>query len=225
MSQPPTEFRAVFLGAPGAGKGTQAQALAQGKTRLGPVVHISTGDMLRQHVAAGTPLGKKAKSYMDQGQLVPDDLIVAMVEDRLRMGDAKRAWILDGFPRTVPQAHALDQSLPGLDQRLGHVVFFQVPAEVLTRRLTARWTCSQCGAIWNTEFKPTRVQGACNTCGGRLTQRPDDRPEAVAKRLEVYREQTEPLLGYYREKQLLREIDANRSPEAVLVDLLALASR
>ena len=224
-----TSFRSVFLGAPGAGKGTQAQVLAQGKSRLGAVLHISTGDMLRQHVAGGTALGTKAKGFMDKGQLVPDELIIAMVEDRLRKPDATGAWILDGFPRTVPQAQALDRSLAGLGKALSSVVYFRVPADVLVKRLTARWTCSQCGAIWNTEFKPTRVAGICDTCGSRLTQRPDDRPDAVQKRLEVFRTQTEPLLSYYRGQKvdgakLLKEVDANQPPEKVLSEVLAFAS-
>lgn len=219
-----TSFRTVFLGAPGAGKGTQAQTLAAGKTKLGAVLHISTGDILRQQVAEGTTLGKQAKGFMDQGQLVPDDLIIAIVEDRLRKSDASGAWILDGFPRTVPQAQALDRSLAGLGKALSGVLYFKVPADVLVKRLTARWTCTKCGAIWNTEFKPTRVAGRCDTCGGALSQRPDDRPEAVTKRLEVFRTQTEPLLTYYRGQKLLRELDANRAPEQVLADVLTAAS-
>jgi adenylate kinase len=218
-------FRTVFLGAPGAGKGTQAQILGEGKTTLGAVLHISTGDMLRQHVADQSTLGKQAKGYMDKGALVPDDLIIAMVEERLRKPDANEAWILDGFPRTVPQAQALDRSLAGLGKALSSVIYFRVPAEVLVKRLTARWTCTQCGAIWNTEFRPTRAQGICDTCGGRLAQRPDDRPEAVTKRLEVFRVQTEPLLTHYRGQKLLVEVDANRPPEQVLSEVLALANR
>lgn len=238
MAQQAPSFRTVFLGAPGAGKGTQAQVLAAGKTKLGAVVHISTGDILRQHVAEGSTLGKQAKTFMDQGQLVPDALIIAIVEDRLRKPDvfpgaasaASRgsgpsgAWILDGFPRTVPQAQALDRSLAGLGAPLTGVLYFKVPAEVLVKRLTSRWTCTKCGAIWNTEFKPTRKAGICDACGGALAQRPDDRPEAVTKRLEVFRTQTEPLLTYYRDQNLLRELDANRAPELVLADLLTAAA-
>ena len=224
MPQVQTSFRTVFLGAPGAGKGTQAQTLASGTTKLGSVLHISTGDILRQHVAQGSALGNRAKTFMAQGQLVPDDLIIAIVEDRLAKSDAKGAWILDGFPRTVPQAQALDRSLAGLGKALSSVVYLKVPADVLVKRLTGRWTCTKCGAIWNTEFKPTRAAGICDVCGGTLSQRPDDRPEAVTKRLEVFRSQTEPLLNYYRGQRLLREIDANRPPELVLADLLTTAT-
>ena len=156
------------------------------------------------------------------GQII-SYLIIAMVEERLAKPDAGKAWILDGFPRTLPQARALDQSLSRLGAALSHVVYFQVPSHVLVRRLTARWTCSACGAIWNTEFKPPRTQGVCDACGGPLQQRPDDRPEAVTKRLEVFRNQTEPLLGYYRQKNVLVELDASRAPELVSADLLALA--
>lgn len=210
--------RAVFLGAPGAGKGTQAMRLA----RETGVVHISTGDMLRGHVARGTPLGTEARDYMDKGQLVPDRLIIAMVEDRIGEPDAASAWILDGFPRTLPQAEALDTSLTGSAQSLTHVVYFHVPEEVLTGRLTGRRVCGKCGAIWHVQNHPTSKAGVCDTCGGALTQRSDDRPEAVGKRLAVYASQTKPLLDYYRQRNLLTEIDANRSPETVYETLIGL---
>ncbi len=208
--------RAVFLGAPGAGKGTQAKKLASDAGML----HISTGDMLRQQVAAGTGLGQKAKAFMDAGKLVPDDLIVAMVEERIGQSDAGSAWILDGFPRTLPQARALDSCLDrSADRSLTHVVYFRVPEKELVERLVGRRTCSGCGAIWHVQHQPTRVDGVCDTCGGALVQRSDDRPEAVSKRLEVYRVQTEPLIQYYRDRKLMREIDAARPPEAVYQDL------
>ncbi len=215
-------LRCVFLGAPGAGKGTQAQQLCN---QL-PVLHISTGDMLRQQVQEQSELGLKAKTFMDAGQLVPDELIIAMVADRIAQPDAGKAWILDGFPRTLPQAESLDRSLEeagntaAQSKGLTHVFYFQVPADVLVQRLTARWTCSKCGEIWNTSFKPPSQEEICDLCQGTLTQRADDRPEAVGNRLEVYRTQTEPLLGYYRSKGVLVEIDANRSPDLILQDLV-----
>lgn len=210
------EVRAVFLGAPGAGKGTQALRLSEALA----MVHISTGDMLRKHVSEGTELGRKAKGYMESGRLVPDELILAMVADRIRKPDVARAWILDGFPRTLPQAKALDGLLQtGGSKGLSHVIFFAVPEEVLVRRLSGRQTCSRCGAIWNTYFQPTRAAGVCDTCGGELRQRADDRPEAVRKRLDVYHAETEPVLGYYRSLGLLTEIDADRSPEEVFQSL------
>jgi adenylate kinase len=209
--------RAVFLGAPGAGKGTQAKKVAE----TASLAHISTGDMLRQEVAAKSPLGVKAKGFMDAGKLVPDDVIIGMVRARIQLPDAKSAWILDGFPRTLPQAEALDKSLSGA-AALSHVIYFAVPEAVLVGRLSGRRTCSKCGAIWHVEHQPTKKAGVCDQCGGELLQRSDDRPEAIGKRLEVYRSQTAPLLAYYRDRRVLREIDANRSPDLVFQELLKL---
>jgi adenylate kinase len=209
--------RAVFLGAPGAGKGTQAKKVAE----TAAVAHLSTGDMLRQEVAAKTPLGLQAKTFMDAGKLVPDDVIIGMVQARIRLPDAKDAWILDGFPRTLPQAEALDKSLSGA-AALSHVIYFAVPETVLVGRLAGRRTCSKCGAIWHLENRPTKKAGVCDQCGGELVQRSDDRPEAIGKRIEVYRSQTAPLLAYYRDRRVLREIDASRSPDLVFQELLKL---
>lgn len=209
--------RCVFLGAPGAGKGTQAKKVAE----AGAIAHISTGDMLRAQVAAKTPLGVQAKGFMDTGKLVPDDLIIAMVKARIGEPDARLAWILDGFPRTLPQAEALDKNLSA-GSALSHVISFAIPESVLVGRLSGRRTCSKCGAIWHVEHQPTKQPGVCDACGGELVQRSDDRPEAIGKRLEVYRSQTAPLLAYYRDRRLLREIDANRPPEVVFQELLKL---
>jgi len=209
------QARCVFLGAPGAGKGTQAKRVADNAE----IAHISTGDMLRAEVKSGSELGAQAKTFMDDGKLVPDQLIIDMVKARIQQPDAQAAWILDGFPRTLPQAEALDQNLSG-DNALTHVVYFAVPEDVLMGRLTGRRTCSQCGAIWHIEHNPTSKEGVCDKCGGELTQRADDRPEAIGKRLEVYRSQTSPLLAYYRDRGVLREIDANRSPDVVFQELL-----
>ena len=209
------QARCVFLGAPGAGKGTQAKRVAA----QAEIAHISTGDMLREEVKSGSELGAEAKTFMDAGKLVPDQLIIDMVKARIQKPDAASAWILDGFPRTLPQAEALDQNLSG-DNALTHVVSFAVPEDVLMGRLTGRRTCSQCGAIWHVEHKPTKSEGVCDACGGELTQRSDDREEAIGKRLEVYRTQTAPLLAYYGDRGVLREIDANRSPDVVFQELL-----
>lgn len=214
-------FRAVFLGAPGAGKGTQAARLV----RDHGILHVSTGDMLREHVRDGTDLGRRAKEFMDTGALVPDELMIAMVDERFGREAAGRAWILDGFPRTLPQAEALERSLHAAGRDLTHVVFFTVPEAALVARLSARWTCGQCGEIWNTQSKPPRAAGVCDACGGSLRQREDDRAEAVVKRLEVYRSQTEPLLGFYRSRDLLVEVDADRSPDAVSEDVVAVLSQ
>ena len=209
------QARCVFLGAPGAGKGTQAKRVAA----QAEIAHISTGDMLREEVKSRSELGAEAKTFMDAGKLVPDQLIIDMVKARIQKPDAASAWILDGFPRTLPQAEALDQNLSG-DNALTHVVSFAVPEDVLMGRLTGRRTCSQCGAIWHIEHKPTSQDGVCDNCGGELTQRSDDREEAIGKRLEVYRTQTAPLLAYYGDRGVLREIDANRSPDVVFQELL-----
>lgn len=209
--------RAVFLGAPGAGKGTQAKQVAEAAT----LAHISTGDMLRAEVAGGSPLGLQAKSFMDAGKLVPDEVIIGMVQTRIQKPDAKSSWILDGFPRTLPQAEALDKSLSGASA-VSHVIYFAVPEQVLFGRLTGRRTCSKCGAIWHLETKPTRTAGVCDVCGGATVQRSDDHPEKITKRLDEYRTLTAPLLAYYRNRKLLREIDANRSPAVVFQELLKL---
>lgn len=213
--------KAVFLGAPGAGKGTQAKELA----RVHDILHISTGDMLREEVSKGTPLGLQARQYMDAGKLVPDEVMIQMVAERIGRPDVPQAWILDGFPRTLPQAESLDRTLDAAGQGLSHVVFFQVPEEVLVQRLTSRWTCSDCGAIWNSLFKPPRQEGVCDLCGGKLSQRSDDRPEAVSQRLTVYSSQTEPLLGYYRDRGVLVEVDANRPLEEVQQSLTEVLSK
>ncbi len=212
--------RAIFLGAPGAGKGTQAQLLARDTGAL----HISTGDMLREHVSRGSQLGEQARAYMDKGQLVPDEIIIAMVNELIAELDASKSWILDGFPRTLGQARALDESLGhpegSTESGVSHVIYFEVPTESLIRRLSGRRTCSECGAIWHVEFNPTSRPETCDDCSGQLTQRSDDRPEAIAIRLEAYRTQTEPLLEYYRTRDLLIDVAADRAPELVYSDLV-----
>ncbi len=217
----------MFLGAPGAGKGTQAKRLAESHG----IVHISSGDMLREHGKNGTELGIQAKAFMDGGKLVPDDLIIAMVLERvaqpdLSSADDAKGWILDGFPRTLPQAEALDRSLQSAGeqssdgQALSHVVYFNVPQDVLFGRLTKRWTCSNCGAIWHEEFRPVAQPGVCDSCSGALQQRADDRAEVVGERLTEYQRLTAPLLDYYRGHDVLREIPADRTPDDVFADLL-----
>lgn len=211
------QARVVFLGAPGAGKGTQAKEVAG----RGSLAHISTGDMLRAEVAQGTELGLQAKSFMDGGKLVPDAVIIGMVQKRIAQPDAAKAWILDGFPRTLAQAEALDRELPA-GRKLTHVVYFAVPEQVLMSRLTGRRTCEKCGAIWHVQTKRTKAEGVCDLCGGKTVQRSDDHPEKINKRLVEYRTQTAPLLDYYRSRKLLRELDANRAPAIILEDLLQL---
>jgi adenylate kinase len=191
--------RVIFLGAPGAGKGTQARRLAAGSG----VPQVATGDMLREAVAAGTPLGREAKRFMDQGALVTDEVVIGLVDERLSRPDAGAGYVLDGFPRTVPQAEALDALLRRLGQDLDRVVFFDVSRDELLRRLTGRRVCRQCGTAFHLVSAPPKVAGRCDQCGGELYQRDDDAEATVGRRLDVYRTQTAPLLDYYRTRGLL----------------------
>jgi adenylate kinase len=195
-------MRVAFLGPPGAGKGTQARELAG----AWGIPQVATGDMLREAVAAGTPLGREAKRYMDQGALVPDDVVVGAMKDRLAQPDAARGFILDGFPRTIGQAEALTQLLKELGQELEAVVYFDVAEPELLRRLTGRRVCRQCGASFHLASAPPTRDGVCDRCGGELYQREDDGEATVAHRLRVYARQTAPLLDYYRARTLLRPI-------------------
>ena len=195
-------LRVIFLGPPGAGKGTQAGELA----REWNVPHIATGDMLREAVARGARLGLEAKRYMDTGALVPDDVVIGLVGERLEQADATRGAVLDGFPRTVAQAEALDRLLRASGGEIDRVVFFDVPRAELLRRLTGRRVCRQCGATYHLVSAPPRVAGVCDRCGGELYQRADDAEGAVANRLDVYATQTAPLLDYYRSRGVLSQI-------------------
>lgn len=194
--------RVIFLGPPGAGKGTQADELA----REWGVPHIATGDMLREAAARGTRLGLEAKRSMDTGALVPDDIVIGLVGERLGEADAAGGAVLDGFPRTVAQAEALDRLLRAQGAEIDRVVFFDVARPELLRRLTGRRICRNCGASYHVAFVPPRVAGICDRCGGELYQRDDDTETAVAKRLDVYATQTAPLLDYYRGRGILGEI-------------------
>ncbi|GAB6934783.1 MAG: adenylate kinase [Bacillota bacterium] len=205
----------VFMGLPGAGKGTQAERIV---ASFG-IPHISTGDMFRQAVREGTPLGLKAKEYMDKGLLVPDEVTVGIVRERLSQGDCAKGFLLDGFPRTVPQAEALDATLAELGRRLDHVIYLDVRKETLLARLTGRRICRQCGATYHVVFNPPRQEGVCDKCGGELYQRDDDKEETVATRLEVNLAQMEPLLAYYEEKGLLRRVNGEQEIDAVFADI------
>jgi len=193
----------IFLGPPGAGKGTQAKMLVE---RYG-IPQVSTGDILRAAVAEGTELGKKAKEYMEAGKLVPDEVVIGIIEERLKQSDCEKGFILDGFPRTVPQAEALDKVLEKMGRKIDHVLTLDVPEEELIRRLTGRRTCKKCGAMYHTIFNPPKVEGVCDKCGGELYQRPDDNEETVRSRLSVYEQQTRPLIDFYEKKGLVRKID------------------
>jgi adenylate kinase len=205
----------VLVGPPGAGKGTQAHRLQE---RFGLGL-IATGDIFRANLQQGTPLGLEAKSFMDAGELVPDDVVVKMVIDAL--AEAPDGFVLDGFPRNVPQAEALDTELEAEGRPLTAVLRLIVPQEVAVARVAGRRTCARCQRTYNVALQPTRVEGSCDVCGGQLLQREDDREETVRRRLEVYREQTEPIVGYYRDRGLLREIGATGSEDEVTARILA----
>ena len=179
----------ILLGAPGAGKGTQAEVICKALN----IPAISTGNILREAIKNQTPLGMEAKTYMDGGKLVPDEIVINILKERLRADDCKNGFILDGFPRTVPQAEALDQ----MNVRIDRVVDIEVADEKITARLSGRRVCESCGASYHTQYKPSKVEGVCDACGGKTVQRKDDHPDTVKERLRVYHEQTEPLIDYY----------------------------
>ncbi|HBR21917.1 MAG TPA: adenylate kinase [Nitrospiraceae bacterium] len=195
-------MRIVLLGAPGAGKGTQAKKLID---KYG-IPQISTGDILRQNVAEGTPLGKEAKSCMDKGELVPDRVVLGLVEDRLKKDDCKKGYILDGFPRNTAQAEALDKILTSLGMSLTGALSVDVPKDDLMQRLTGRRTCKGCGQMYNVYFSASKKDGVCDKCGGELFQRDDDREETIKRRLDVYDAQTAPLIEYYKKSGILKSV-------------------
>ncbi|MFZ8832345.1 MAG: adenylate kinase [Thermodesulfobacteriaceae bacterium] len=208
----------VFLGPPGAGKGTQAKILVERYE----IPQVSTGDMLREHRAKGTELGKKAQEYMDKGQLVPDEIILSMVKERLSQPDCQKGFILDGFPRTVAQAEALDKLLSEMGKKLDFALALIVPDDLLVERLTGRRTCKSCGMMYHIKYKPPKVEGKCDVCEGELYQRPDDNEETVRNRLKVYHEQTAPLIEYYKNRGILREIDGSKSIEEITQQIISI---
>jgi len=204
-------MRLILLGAPGAGKGTVAKLL----TAIDGSVQISTGDILRAAVKEGTELGKQAKAFMDAGDLVPDELIMGIMKERMKEDDCKAGFLLDGFPRTIPQAEQLKVLLADLGIELQAAVNLDVPRDVILDRLTTRRTCIDCGAIYNVKSSPTKVEGVCDKCGGKVVQRDDETEEAISNRLDVYNEKTAPLAGFYRDEGLLMDVVATSS-EAVV---------
>ena len=196
-------MKIIMLGAPGAGKGTQAKKIA---AKYG-IPHISTGDIFRANIKNGTELGKKAKTYMDQGLLVPDELVVDLVVDRVNQDDCENGYVLDGFPRTIPQAEALTEALEKMGQKVDFAIDVNVPDENIVKRMGGRRACMTCGATYHMVYAPTKKEGICDTCGGELILRDDDKPETVQKRLNVYHDQTQPLIDYYTSQGILRTVD------------------
>lgn len=207
----------VMLGAPGAGKGTQAVMMAE---KLG-LLQVASGDLFRKALAGQTELGKKAKMYMDKGQLVPDEITIAMVLERLAAPDVRKGAILDGFPRNLKQARALDKALAAQSKSIDRAIFINVPEEELFKRLSGRWVCRECQAPYHQVDSPPKVEGVCDRCEGELYQRDDDKPETIKKRLEVYFAETSPLMEYYRKAGKLLEINGGGSPAAVNQAILA----
>jgi adenylate kinase len=205
----------VLLGGPGAGKGTQAERLSEALE----IPQVSTGDLFRENLKNETELGRLAKGYMERGELVPDEVTVGMVRERLSRPDAAKGAILDGFPRTIAQAEALGSLLVELGFELAMAPYIKVPEDVLLARLAGRWTCRGCGAMYHELFSPSQQAGVCDKCGGELYQRPDDTPETQKHRIEVYFEQTAPLIDYYRDKGLLVEVDGRPGIDEIQAEL------
>ena len=212
-------MKLIMLGAPGAGKGTQAKRIA---AKYG-IPHISTGDIFRANIKNGTELGKKAQTYMDQGLLVPDELVCDLVVDRIQQSDCEKGYVLDGFPRTIPQAEALTDALEKLGTGIDYAINVEVPDANILNRMGGRRACLGCGATYHVEFNPPKQEGVCDTCGAALVLRDDDKPETVQKRLDVYHEQTQPLIDYYTKAGKLAEVDGTKDMDdvfAAIVDLL-----
>ncbi|GAB4477701.1 MAG: adenylate kinase [Anaerolineales bacterium] len=208
----------VLLGPPGAGKGTQAKAICETLK----IPHVSSGDIFREHLSKQTELGKLADGYIKCGQLVPDEVTIRMIGDRLKQPDCANGALLDGFPRTIPQAQALDHLLENLGSKVELAISLEVPAEVLVERLSGRWSCPKCGRVYHEKNNPPRQAGICDVDGTSLTQRPDDQAETVRQRIEVYRSQTEPLIEFYRQKGVLVSVNGNQPIDAVKADILTI---
>lgn len=209
-------MRLILLGAPGAGKGTQAVMLAE---RFN-IPHISTGDIFRSNIKNGTELGKKAKEYIDKGLLVPDEVTIGIVKDRLQQPDCKNGFVLDGFPRTIPQAEYLEGILDSMDVKLDYVIDIHVPDSEIIKRMSGRRVCPVCGMSYHTHYNPTKKEGVCDNCGSAVVQREDDREETVIKRLKTYHEQTEPLIEYYKQKGQLLVVEGQERIEDTAKEVL-----
>ena len=204
-------MKIIMLGAPGAGKGTQAKQIADKYS----IPHISTGDIFRANIKNGTELGKKAKQYMDQGALVPDELTCDLVMDRIQQDDCKNGFVLDGFPRTIPQAEALDAALGKINEKMDYAIDVDVPDENIVNRMSGRRACLNCGATYHLISIPPKVEGICDRCGSEIVLREDDKPETVQKRLKVYHERTQPLIDYYKNQGFLKSVDGTQPMDEV----------
>lgn len=208
-------MKIIMLGAPGAGKGTQAKKIAEKYQ----IPHISTGDIFRANIKEGTELGLKAKQFMDQGLLVPDEVTIGMLLDRIHQADCKNGYVLDGFPRTIPQAESLTEALAGMGEAIDYAIDVDVPDENIVNRMAGRRACLKCGATYHIEFAPPKKEGICDVCGSELVLRDDDKPETVQKRLSVYHEQTQPLIDYYKEKGVLHSVDGTQAMDVVFAGI------
>ena len=211
-------MKIIMLGAPGAGKGTQADI----RCAKYNIPHISTGDIFRANIKNNTELGQKAKSYMDKGELVPDELVVDLVVDRIKADDCTNGYVLDGFPRTIPQAEALDAALAAINDKVDYAINVEVPDENIINRMSGRRACVACGATYHIVHIPTKVEGVCDKCGAELILRDDDKPETVKNRLNVYHEQTQPLIDYYTAKNVLHEVDGTKAMEDVFSSIVSI---
>ena len=211
-------MKIIMLGAPGAGKGTQAKKIA---AKYG-IPHISTGDIFRANIKGGTELGMKAKSYMDQGQLVPDEITIGMLMDRIKEDDCQKGYVLDGFPRTIPQAESLTKALADMGDKIDYAVNVDVPDQVIVTRMSGRRACLSCGATYHIVYNPTKQESVCDTCGSQLVLRDDDKPETVLNRLTVYHDQTQPLIDYYKKAGVLAEVDGTQNLDKVFQDIVSI---
>lgn len=213
-------MKIVMLGAPGAGKGTQAIKIADKYD----IPHISTGDIFRANIKGGTELGQKAKSYIDKGELVPDEVTIGMLLDRIAQDDCKNGYVLDGFPRTIPQAESLTEALKSQGDRIDFALNIDVPDEAIIKRMSGRRACPKCGATYHIVYAAPKTENICDKCGTELIIRSDDKPETVKDRLNVYHQQTEPLIAYYKTAGVLREVDGTQEPPKVFEDVVAILS-
>ena len=210
-------MKIIMLGAPGAGKGTQAKKVAKKYN----IPHISTGDIFRANIKEGNELGKRAKEYMDKGELVPDDITIGMLLDRIHKADCKNGFVLDGFPRTIPQAKSLSEALSKLNEKIDYAINIDVPDDSIITRMSGRRACLSCGSTYHIKYSAPKKENICDNCGSELVIRDDDKPETVKKRLDVYHKQTQPLIDYYDNENILANVDGTKDMEEVFLDIVA----